>query len=111
MITPEVDELRIRFGLPGMKVLQFAFDGNPDNPYLPAHHGEHSVVYTGTHDNDTTAGWWSQLDERTRDQVRACLVDADDVCPRRSSASPWRRRPGWPSYPPRTCSGSAARAG
>ena len=39
-----------------MKVLQFAFDGNPDNPYLPRRHGEHSVVYTGTHDNDTTSG-------------------------------------------------------
>ena len=43
-----------------MKVLQFAFDGDPDNPYLPAHHGEQSVVYTGTHDNDTTLGWWAR---------------------------------------------------
>ena len=59
VITPEVEELRDRFGLPGMKVLQFAFNGDPDNPYLPDHHGEHSVVYTGTHDNDTTVGWWT----------------------------------------------------
>ena len=59
VITPAVDELRTRSGLPGMKVLQFAFDGTLDNPYLPANHEELSVVYTGTHDNDTTAGWWA----------------------------------------------------
>jgi 4-alpha-glucanotransferase len=81
VITPEVEELRDRFGLPGMKVLQFAFDGNPDNPYLPYRHGEHSVVYTGTHDNDTTAGWWSTLDEETRDRVRSHLVDPDEAMP------------------------------
>jgi 4-alpha-glucanotransferase len=81
LITPEVDELRTRFGLPGMKILQFAFDGSPDNPYLPGHHGEHSVVYTGTHDNDTTMGWWTELDERTRDQVRAVLVDPEEPMP------------------------------
>ena len=69
MITPEVHALRKRFGLPGMKVLQFAFDGDPDNPYLPAHHEPDSVVYTGTHDNDTTLGWFQGLDEATR----ACL--------------------------------------
>ncbi len=62
VITPEVDQLRLRFGLPGMKVLQFAFDGDADNPYLPRHHGEQSVVYTGTHDNDTTLGWWRLAD-------------------------------------------------
>jgi 4-alpha-glucanotransferase len=81
VITPEVDELRTRFQLPGMKILQFAFDGSPDNPYLPDRHGEHSVVYTGTHDNDTTVGWWAGLDERTRDQVRAVLVDPDEPMP------------------------------
>jgi 4-alpha-glucanotransferase len=81
VITPEVEELRIRFGLPGMKVLQFAFDGNPDNPYLPRHHGEQSVVYTGTHDNDTTVGWWHLLDEQTRDRVRSSLADPDKAMP------------------------------
>jgi 4-alpha-glucanotransferase len=81
LITSEVDDLRMRFGLPGMKVLQFAFDGNPDNPYLPGHHGEHSVVYTGTHDNDTTVGWWNELDQQTRDLVRSCLVDPDEPMP------------------------------
>jgi 4-alpha-glucanotransferase len=81
VITPEVERLRDGVGLPGMKVLQFAFDGNPDNPYLPGHHGEHSVVYTGTHDNDTTVGWWSTLDEHTRDRVRSCLADPAEEMP------------------------------
>ena len=81
VITSEVEELRIRFDLPGMKVLQFAFDGDHDNPYLPHRHGEHSVVYTGTHDNDTTLGWWELLDEQTRDRVRSCLSDPQEAMP------------------------------
>lgn len=81
VITPEVEALRDRFGLPGMKILQFAFDGNPDNPYLPENHGDLSVVYTGTHDNDTTAGWWDGLDEATRDLVRAQLAEPDEPMP------------------------------
>jgi 4-alpha-glucanotransferase len=64
-----------------MKILQFAFDGNPHNPYLPAHHGELSVIYTGTHDNDTTASWWAGLDDATRDLVRAELLDPDEAMP------------------------------
>ena len=66
-ITPEVVALREELGLPGMKVLQFAFS-DPDNPFLPHNHaGVDSVVYTGTHDNNTTAGWWNSasLEERT----------------------------------------------
>ena len=59
VITPEVDALRLQFGLPGMKVLQFAFDGDATNPYLPHNYTDpHYVVYTGTHDNDTTLGWF-----------------------------------------------------
>jgi 4-alpha-glucanotransferase len=81
VITPQVEALRDRAGLPGMKILQFAFDGGPDNPYLPAHHGELSVVYTGTHDNDTTAGWWEGLDEATRGLVRAQLLDPGEPMP------------------------------
>ncbi len=81
VITPPVEELRTRFGLPGMKVLQFAFDGDPDNAYLPAHHGEQHVVYTGTHDNDTTLGWWRLADESTRQQVRSLLADPDEPMP------------------------------
>ncbi|GAB3992175.1 4-alpha-glucanotransferase [Nocardioides marmoraquaticus] len=71
VITAEVDALRERAGLPGMKVLQFAFDGDEHNTHLPRATGTDSVVYTGTHDNDTTAGWWAQVDEATRDRVRA----------------------------------------
>src|SRR3954447_16777072 len=82
VITPEVEAMRRSAGLPGMKVLQFAFDGDPGNPHLPAHHGEHSVVYTGTHDNDTTLGWWHSLDDGTRSLVRAQLVDPSEPMPR-----------------------------
>jgi 4-alpha-glucanotransferase len=66
VITPDVDALRQDFRLPGMRVLQFAFGGDADNPHLPHNHGVDSVVYTGTHDNDTTAGWHAALHEGPR---------------------------------------------
>lgn len=69
LITPEVYALRDRFDLPGMKILQFAFDSGPDNPYLPHNHRVASVVYTGTHDNDTTLAWFENLPAET--QLRA----------------------------------------
>ncbi|MBE2244358.1 MAG: 4-alpha-glucanotransferase [Burkholderiaceae bacterium] len=78
LITPDVVALRKRFGLPGMLVLQFAFDGKSDNPYLPHNHHADSVVYTGTHDNDTTAGWWQHASDAERAQARAYL-DTDDA--------------------------------
>jgi 4-alpha-glucanotransferase len=65
VITPAVDALRTTFGLPGMRILQFAFSG-PDNRFLPHHYERNTVVYTGTHDNDTTAGWYSTLPEHER---------------------------------------------
>jgi 4-alpha-glucanotransferase len=61
MITPAVHRLREQFGFPGMRILQFAFDGGADNPYLPHNHEVNSVVYTGTHDNDTTLAWFEGL--------------------------------------------------
>lgn len=61
VITPEVEALRERFALPGMKILQFAFDSDAANPYLPHNHRYNCVVYTGTHDNDTTRGWFESL--------------------------------------------------
>ncbi len=61
LITPEVHALRDKYGLPGMKVLQFAFDGGAKNPYLPHQYEHNCVVYTGTHDNDTTLGWFHNL--------------------------------------------------
>ena len=73
IITPAVDALRTAFDLPGMRVLQFAFSGAPDNPHLPSQHREDCVVYTGTHDNDTTLGWYGGLDEHTRAAVDARL--------------------------------------
>jgi 4-alpha-glucanotransferase len=61
IITPDVAALRDQFRLPGTKVLQFAFDGHSDNPYLPESFGPNAVVYTGTHDNNTTRGWFEEL--------------------------------------------------
>jgi 4-alpha-glucanotransferase len=66
VITPDVESLRKGFGLPGMRVLQFAFSGEATNPHLPHMHEHDSVVYTGTHDNDTTLGWYSTLPEQAR---------------------------------------------
>ncbi len=63
IITEEVVKLRMGQNLPGMKVLQFAFDGSPTNWYLPYNCGQNSVIYTGTHDNDTTVGWVDSLDK------------------------------------------------
>jgi 4-alpha-glucanotransferase len=73
VITPAVDRLRESLGLPGTRVLQFAFaPDDPDGPHLPENHAENSVVYTGTHDHDTARGWYESLHgERRR------LVDAE----------------------------------
>lgn len=59
MITPEVSALREACGYPGMRILQFAFGNGPDNPYLPHRLEPGCVAYTGTHDNETTVGWWA----------------------------------------------------
>ena len=70
VITPDVEKLRKNFELPGMKILQFAFDGNKDNPYLPENiNGKNWVVYTGTHDNSTSVGWWKSLDENFKKRL------------------------------------------
>ena len=82
VITPEVDALRQRHGLPGMRVLQFAFGPEQDasSRYLPHHHTTDSVVYTGTHDNDTTEGWWQTLPDATRQHVQDYLAcDGRDI--------------------------------
>ncbi|TDY02511.1 4-alpha-glucanotransferase [Thiohalophilus thiocyanatoxydans] len=82
MITEDVHALRKKFGLPGMKILQFAFDGAPNNHYLPHQHEFESLVYTGTHDNDTTLSWYRQLDEKSRRYVREYLgLNADTTMP------------------------------
>lgn len=69
VITPPVERLRERLGLPGMRVLQFAFDGDRRNPHRPERHPARAVAYTGTHDNDTALGWWRSLDARARERV------------------------------------------
>ncbi len=73
LITPDVNELRDQFDLPGTRVLQFAFDGTPDNPYLPENHVPNTVVYTGTHDNNTTRGWFESLTEDEQETVCSVL--------------------------------------
>ena len=74
IITAEVDALREKYHLPGMKILQFAFSGQEDNPYLPHNIDTESVVYTGTHDNDTTIGWYNTLDDHQRYHFHAYLA-------------------------------------
>jgi 4-alpha-glucanotransferase len=81
IITSEVDALRIRFGLPGMKILQFAFGGGAENPYLPHNHEWLTVVYTGTHDNDTTLGWYAGLDDHTRAHIHEYLGHPAEAMP------------------------------
>ena len=66
MITPDVYALRDQFHLPGMRVLQFAFDGDADNPYLPENYVTNTAAYTGTHDNPTTRGWFEELPRSQR---------------------------------------------
>ncbi len=80
VITPEVERLRDQFGFPGMKILQFAFGSGPSNPYLPHNHVRNSVVYTGTHDNDTTAGWFASLKDKEKQNILNYLnITAENV--------------------------------
>jgi 4-alpha-glucanotransferase len=74
-ITPDVKRLLAKLGIPGMKVLQFAFS-EADSPYLPHRHVRNAVVYTGTHDNDTTRGWWGTLDPDAQRRVHEYLGSA-----------------------------------
>lgn len=69
IITPEVEKLRDDFQFPGMRILQFAFSGDADNSYLPHNYVYNSVVYPGTHDNDTAIGWWSTASAAEKKQV------------------------------------------
>lgn len=79
-ITPDVIALRDDLGLPGMEVLQFAFSGDPDNPFLPHNYTANCVVYTGTHDNDTTRSWYETAPEKEREFCRRYLArDRHDI--------------------------------
>jgi len=80
MITEEVHVFRKKFKLPGMKILQFAFGGGADNPYLPHQHSYDMVTYTGTHDNNTTMGWWQEASDAERQHLMAYLdISAEDM--------------------------------
>lgn len=81
LITPEVIALKDRFRLPGMSVLQFGFSGLPDNPHAPENLVQNSVVYTGTHDNDTTMGWLADLHEGTRDWMLTQVAEEGGEMP------------------------------
>jgi 4-alpha-glucanotransferase len=70
IITPEVEALRDKFEFPGMKILHFAFGSDPANPYLPFnYHSPNCVVYTGTHDNDTTIGWFNTASDHEKHKL------------------------------------------
>jgi 4-alpha-glucanotransferase len=76
VITPEVRKLQARFGIPGMKVLQFAFDPDDEyttNPFYPHNFSSDCIAYTGTHDNDTTRGWYEKISPETQNLVRSYL--------------------------------------
>ena len=77
IVPPEVVEMRRRFDLPGMAVLHFGFGGEANNPHHPSAIGSDQVVYTGTHDNDTTLGWWETLDRKTKARVCELLNDEE----------------------------------
>ena len=77
VITPDVEALRQQFKLPGMSVLQFAFDAFEDNPHKPQNVTEDRIYYTGTHDNDTTQGWFDSLDQEQQAAVLAVLNVTD----------------------------------
>lgn len=75
-----LDKLQAEFGYPGMKVLHFAFAGKPSDPFLPHNYGPDCVVYTGTHDNDTTLGWYAHATDAEKDYVRRYLArDGSDM--------------------------------
>lgn len=71
IITPEVEKLRDTLGFPGMKILQFGFDGTGESTFLPHQLSTRNCIcYTGTHDNDTTCGWYEHTSEQNKDKVR-----------------------------------------
>jgi 4-alpha-glucanotransferase len=78
LITPEVDALRLELGFPGMKVLQFGFSDKGAHTHLPHHYTPATVVYTGTHDNDTTLGWWRSAGETEHKAVEALAGPVGD---------------------------------
>jgi 4-alpha-glucanotransferase len=81
IITDEVTALRTKYAMPGMKILQFAFGSGTDNPYLPHNHCIESVTYTGTHDNDTTLGWYQTLDNNAKEHIANYFGEPNQTMP------------------------------
>lgn len=81
LITEEVHRLRHDCGLPGMRIAHFAFGGDARNPYLPHRYDAHTVAYTGTHDNNTTLGWWRHAPAPERQAVRRYMGPGMDTAP------------------------------
>lgn len=79
IITDKVEKLRDDLNFPGMKILQFAFDNDTNNVYLPHNYNKNCVVYTGTHDNNTTFGWYKNLDSKSKDYFRRYMNTSGDV--------------------------------
>jgi 4-alpha-glucanotransferase len=94
MITPDVYALRDQFQVPGTRVLQFAFDGHADNPYLPRNFVSNTVVYTGTHDNATTRQWYETLPDDQRQNLWSYLKRAPGAS---ADAAPELMRLAWSS--------------
>ena len=92
IISNEVEALREDFAFPGMLIMQFGFDGNPDNPYLSHKHQRGDIVYTGTHDNDTSLGWFESLSEELQGRVYQYFDNPRESMPwmliRQAMASP-----------------------
>lgn len=81
IITDEVENLRSKFALPGMLVLHFAFENGENNAHLPHHHALNNIIYTGTHDSNTTLGWYSNLPEPGRQQLANYSFDSQIPMP------------------------------
>jgi 4-alpha-glucanotransferase len=81
IITEEVNALREKYAMPGMKILQFAFGDDAKNPYLPHNHTVDSVSYTGTHDNNTTLGWFNEINDHTKTRVHQYLGETHEAMP------------------------------
>ncbi|MEN0067717.1 MAG: 4-alpha-glucanotransferase [Myxococcota bacterium] len=90
VITDDVRELLTAFDLPGMAILQFAFDGEPNHVYLPHRHQRNQVCYTGTHDNQTSLGWFLSRGQEEQDRIRRYLAASDRDMPWALMRAAWR---------------------
>lgn len=90
VITPDVEELRDGFGLPGMKILQFAFSGDPEDNFLPHHYPENCFAYTGSHDNETSQGWFDHASPAEKKFCLDYLGASESEVPQRMIREVWR---------------------